>query len=57
MLGYAGTDKPQDVGEYTNKRLCADLVAILDLIGLQKIVRIKYLIHSTDQSPKGHHWA
>jgi len=52
MLGYGGTDKPQEVGEYTTKRLCADLVAILDLIGLQTIVRIKCIIHGTDQSPK-----
>lgn len=48
MLGYGETDKPQDFSEYTTKRLCADLAAILDLIDLQKIVRIKYLIHSAD---------
>lgn len=48
MLGYGETDKPQDVGEYTTKRLCADLAALLDLIGLQNIVRIKYLIDSAD---------
>jgi len=48
MLGYGETDKPQDVGEYTTKRLCADLAASLDLLGLQNIVRIKYLIDSAD---------
>jgi soluble epoxide hydrolase/lipid-phosphate phosphatase len=30
MLGYGGTDKPFDTLEYTTKKLCADLVALLD---------------------------
>lgn len=41
MLGYGETDKPEDIGNYTTKQLCADLVAILDLIGVHKIVGIK----------------
>ncbi|KAL9713099.1 hypothetical protein Ac2012v2_004340 [Leucoagaricus gongylophorus] len=40
MLGYGETDKPEDIGNYTTKQLCADLVAILDLIGVHKIVII-----------------
>ncbi|KXN92348.1 Bifunctional epoxide hydrolase 2 [Leucoagaricus sp. SymC.cos] len=40
MLGYGTTDKPQAVEEYTTKKLCADLVALLDLIGIRKAVVI-----------------
>ena len=37
--GYGGTDKPWDAAEYSTKRLCADLAAILDLLGIKKAVR------------------
>ena len=37
--GYGGTDKPWDAVEYSTKRLCADLAAILDLLGIKKAVR------------------
>ncbi|EIN03457.1 alpha/beta-hydrolase [Punctularia strigosozonata HHB-11173 SS5] len=40
MLGYGTTDKPYDVGAYTTKRLCEDLVALLDHIGVRKAVMI-----------------
>jgi len=40
MLGYGGTDKPQDSVEYSTKRLCADLSAILDLLDIPKAVLI-----------------
>ncbi|KAJ3771140.1 epoxide hydrolase [Lentinula raphanica] len=40
MLGYGGTDKPADPKEYSTKRLCADLCAILDLLGIQQTVLI-----------------
>lgn len=38
MLGYGGTDKPWDVDEYSTKKLCADLAALLDLIGVKRAV-------------------
>jgi pimeloyl-ACP methyl ester carboxylesterase len=38
MLGYGGTDKPQAAEEYSTKRLCADLAALLDVIGVLKAV-------------------
>ena len=38
MLGYGGSSKPQDAVEYTTKRLCADLAALLDLVDIGKAV-------------------
>jgi len=39
MLGYGGTDKPLDVEEYSTKKLCADLAALLDIVGVSTAVR------------------
>ena len=30
MLGYGGTEKPSDASEYSAKKLCDDLTALLD---------------------------
>jgi soluble epoxide hydrolase/lipid-phosphate phosphatase len=38
MLGYGGTDKPLAVEEYSTKKLCADLSALLDIVGVSKAV-------------------
>jgi soluble epoxide hydrolase/lipid-phosphate phosphatase len=38
MLGYGGTDKPLDVEEYSTKKLCADLAALLDIVGVSTAV-------------------
>jgi len=38
MLGYGGTDKPRAADEYSTKKLCADLAALLDVIGVSKAV-------------------
>ncbi|KAH9967037.1 Alpha/Beta hydrolase protein [Lactifluus volemus] len=40
MLGYGGTDKPLAVEEYSTRKLCADLAALLDVIGVSKAVVI-----------------
>lgn len=40
MLGYGDTDKPVDPAEYTTKKLCADLIALLDLLGVKKAVSL-----------------
>jgi len=40
MLGYGGTDKPIDASEYSTKKLCADLAAILDLLQVAQAVII-----------------
>ncbi|OCH87502.1 alpha/beta-hydrolase [Obba rivulosa] len=40
MLGYGGTDKPKDAEEYTSKKLCADLAALLDFVGVRQAVVI-----------------
>ncbi|KAG5339146.1 hypothetical protein C0989_005376 [Termitomyces sp. Mn162] len=40
MLGYGGTDKPQDPSDYSTQRLCADLAALLDLLSVQRAVVI-----------------
>jgi soluble epoxide hydrolase / lipid-phosphate phosphatase len=38
MLGYGGTDKPLDVEEYSTKKLCADLAALLDIVEVSRAV-------------------
>ncbi|KAH9988416.1 Alpha/Beta hydrolase protein [Russula vinacea] len=40
MLGYGGTDKPLAVEEYSTKKLCADLAALLDIIGVSRAIVI-----------------
>ncbi|GJJ07181.1 hypothetical protein Clacol_001381 [Clathrus columnatus] len=40
MLGYGGTDKPEKLEEYSFKSLCADMSALLDLIGVKRAVII-----------------
>ncbi|KDQ64432.1 hypothetical protein JAAARDRAFT_52384 [Jaapia argillacea MUCL 33604] len=40
MLGYGGTDKPSEVGEYSTKKLCEDLAGLLDLVGVERAVVI-----------------
>ncbi|KAF8897771.1 epoxide hydrolase [Infundibulicybe gibba] len=40
MLGYGATDKPQDSSEYSTKKLCADLAALLDLLGVRKAILV-----------------
>ncbi|KAG5648812.1 hypothetical protein DXG03_000161 [Asterophora parasitica] len=38
MLGYGETDKPEDPSEYSTKKLCGDLAALLDLLGIRRAV-------------------
>lgn len=38
MLGYGGTDKPEDASEYSTKKLCADLAALLDILDVKQAV-------------------
>lgn len=40
MLGYGETDRPQDPAEYTMRKLCDDLAALLDLLDVRKAVLI-----------------
>ncbi|KAG6830513.1 hypothetical protein H0H92_000354 [Tricholoma furcatifolium] len=40
MLGYGHTDKPHDPSEYSTKKLCADLAALLDILNVQRAVVI-----------------
>ncbi|KAF8640130.1 hypothetical protein AX17_001366 [Amanita inopinata Kibby_2008] len=40
MLGYGGTDNPRDPSEYSPKKLCDDLAALLDLLKVKKVVII-----------------
>ncbi|KDQ08874.1 hypothetical protein BOTBODRAFT_37572 [Botryobasidium botryosum FD-172 SS1] len=40
MLGYGGTDKPSDTESYSIKRICDDIAALLDLIGVEKVFLI-----------------
>lgn len=39
MLGFGGSSKPKDAIEYSTKRLCADLTALLDLLKIDNAVR------------------
>ncbi|KAF8806317.1 epoxide hydrolase [Phlegmacium glaucopus] len=40
MLGYGGTQKPVEASEYSTKKLCADLAALLDLLEIKCAVFI-----------------
>ncbi|KAF9006646.1 epoxide hydrolase [Cyathus striatus] len=40
MLGYGGTDKPFDPAEYSTKKLCADLAALLDLLAIKQAILV-----------------
>lgn len=40
MLGYGGTHAPTDLREYTARKYCEQLVALLDLEGAEKVVAI-----------------
>ncbi|KAF9057886.1 epoxide hydrolase [Panaeolus papilionaceus] len=40
MLGYGGTSKPVEAAEYSTKKLCADLVALLDILLIKRAVVI-----------------
>ncbi|KAF8969334.1 epoxide hydrolase [Flammula alnicola] len=40
MLGYGGSSKPVDAAEYSTKKLCADLAALLDLLAIKRVVLI-----------------
>lgn len=40
MLGYGGTDKLLAAEEYSTKKLCADLAALLDVVGVSKAVSL-----------------
>jgi pimeloyl-ACP methyl ester carboxylesterase len=44
MLGYGQTDKPSTAADYTLKKLADDLAALLNTVGISKVVRI---IHAT----------
>ena len=38
MLGYGGTDKPEDAAEYAMRKLSDDLAALLDALSIPKAV-------------------
>jgi len=38
MRGYGGTDAPPAVEDYTQERICADMVALLDTLGIDQAV-------------------
>ena len=40
MLGYGKTDMPLEAAAYSVKRLCDDLAALLDHLGVQKAVSL-----------------
>ncbi|KAF8709508.1 Ndr family, partial [Rhizoctonia solani] len=39
-LGYGETDQPRDIRNYTTKSICADLAALLDLLGVQRVILV-----------------
>ena len=45
MLGYGGSDKPENPSEYSAKKLCGDPAALLDFLGVSQAV--------SRYSPKG----
>ena len=41
MLGYGGTQKPIEPSDYSTKKICADLAALLDLLEIKGAVCMK----------------
>jgi soluble epoxide hydrolase/lipid-phosphate phosphatase len=41
MLGYGGTQKPIEASDYSAKKLCADLAALLDLLEIKSAVCVE----------------
>lgn len=61
MLGYGKTDMPLDPSAYTTKRLCDDLAALLDHLGVRKVVSTGFssfssIVLSSAQVVIGHDW-
>lgn len=42
LLGYGGTDKPADVEAYRLKKMCEDVVSILDTEGIDQVVGVAH---------------
>lgn len=40
LLGYGGTDKPKELEPYKMKTMCADVVGILDAVGVEKVLGV-----------------
>ena len=46
MLGYGGSQKPIEASEYSAKKICADLAALLDLLEIKSAVcDMKVTVH------------
>ena len=61
MLGYGGTQKPIEASDYSAKKICADLAAILDLLEIKRAVCMKEPVHNDSmlifsQVIIGHDW-
>jgi soluble epoxide hydrolase/lipid-phosphate phosphatase len=41
MLGYGGTQKPIEASDYSAKKFCADLAALLDLLEIKSAVYVE----------------
>ena len=41
MLGYGGTQQPIEASDYSAKKICADLAALLDLLEIKSAVCMK----------------
>jgi soluble epoxide hydrolase/lipid-phosphate phosphatase len=44
MLGYGGTEKPIEASDYSAKKICADLAALLDLLDVKSAVCMKVTV-------------
>jgi soluble epoxide hydrolase/lipid-phosphate phosphatase len=61
MLGYGGTQKPIEASDYSSKKICADLAALLDLLEIKCAVCMKETVHNDSmlifsQVIIGHDW-
>ena len=41
MMGYGGTQQPIEASDYSAKKICADLAALLDLLEIKSAVCMK----------------
>ena len=61
MLGYGGTQKPIEASDYSAKKICADLAALLDLLEIKSAVCMKEVVRNDSmlifsQVVIGHDW-
>ena len=40
LLGYGGTDKPQELAAYRLKKMAGEMIEVLDLLGIKTVIGV-----------------